>query len=1132
MLETINEIFSQKFFDDFEKVESLLLKYSELVDKIGSKSIKDLGLKELTLATAALTKANTSLNNAYQALNNQSVANAKAADLNAAADLKAAKAAEVRARSAAAAAAAQGKSTAQLTKEQKELTRLTNELTNDYGLLSKAYNDAALRAKNYSLQLGANNPITLEAIAAANKMGDTLKRLDASVGQHQRNVGNYASSYNGLNMSIQQILREAPSAAVSLNTFFLAISNNLPMFFDEIQKIKAAQKAQIAQSKLVQEAAYKEAYSQATNAGFTNSQAKAAGKLAAAESIATAEQLKSAAAARLSAEGSAKAAGANEVQAKSAGDLAAAQSLANATQAKAPSLLAQIGKSIFSINTLLTLAVLALTLFGGKIIDFFKGVGGVSKEAEKANKKYAESLNSISESSRDAAQQDISRINILTKLADDEQQTHRTRMRAIKELQETYPATFGALSQQAILEGKLGDAVNKTTQALLQRAAYQAAEKKFSAASERVYDLTLAQRKAQEDLNKATSTFNALNSVGSKNQFAINSVVTAAQNAQKAQISLTKITENTNKAIQEQQGYLKDAQDYAAKAGDVLFGKDPKAPKDTSARDLKRVQNERDRDRSAEIAAEKELSDAKRDLNNQTLEEQIQGFKLTYENEALAYDDRLTAYGKFTDARQKQILANRDKELADIVELEKQIQAVKNRPEKERSQADNDLILRTEGIATRRKVIEQKTQAEIVELNRKASQEVLRIMETSSDARLKESANTLRIIREQEDDNFRKITKDLGDRLLAGKITLKEYNKEIKKAELKSATDSANAQIAAIEKILRETELSADARGKIEKQLGDLKAKLTDDEVKHVQLTEAEKIALIEKRRDAAINAGAAVIQAAFDIESYRYDKELQNLDEKSRLLDENLKKELAGIEALGLAEEEKEKRIADAKGQAAAAEAAIEQDRRKAIIARARTEKGAKIASIILTTAQAVIQAFAEGDPFTKAVRAAAAGVAGATQLAIAAATPIPTYADGTGDSTHPGGPAIINDNKKYGNEAELIEEPGKTPYWADYKTDTLVNLPKGSSVTPLHKIVQGAQLATMAALSQSGTQKIGERAYIEMVLAQVNAGLAKLDKTIRDKPETRFIGTERGIKAITKQGNSEEERINDITH
>lgn len=73
-------------------------------------------------------------------------------------------------------------------------------------------------------------------IAQANALNNKLKEIDSQFGNYQRNVGNYASSWNGLNVQTQQLLRELPSLTMSFNQFFLAISNNLPMFVDELKR--------------------------------------------------------------------------------------------------------------------------------------------------------------------------------------------------------------------------------------------------------------------------------------------------------------------------------------------------------------------------------------------------------------------------------------------------------------------------------------------------------------------------------------------------------------------------------------------------------------------------------------------------------------------------------------------------------------------------------------------------------------------------------------------------------------------------------------------------------------------------------------------------------------------------------
>lgn len=70
-----------------------------------------------------------------------------------------------------------------------------------------------------------------------------IKELDASIGNHQRNVGNYASSWNGLSFSIQQVAREIPSFTYGIQTGFMAISNNMPILFDEIIRARKAVEA-------------------------------------------------------------------------------------------------------------------------------------------------------------------------------------------------------------------------------------------------------------------------------------------------------------------------------------------------------------------------------------------------------------------------------------------------------------------------------------------------------------------------------------------------------------------------------------------------------------------------------------------------------------------------------------------------------------------------------------------------------------------------------------------------------------------------------------------------------------------------------------------------------------------------
>lgn len=83
-----------------------------------------------------------------------------------------------------------------------------------------------------------NSPFGKELLTSINQADAKIKELDATIGNHQRNVGNYGKQWNGLSMSIQQVGRELPSLAYGPKVFFSAISNNLPILADEIKRAR------------------------------------------------------------------------------------------------------------------------------------------------------------------------------------------------------------------------------------------------------------------------------------------------------------------------------------------------------------------------------------------------------------------------------------------------------------------------------------------------------------------------------------------------------------------------------------------------------------------------------------------------------------------------------------------------------------------------------------------------------------------------------------------------------------------------------------------------------------------------------------------------------------------------------
>lgn len=112
-------------------------------------------------------------------------------------------------------------------------------------LLATANSVDALRAKIPQLakawaSLDMDSPEFKQVGKDLAELRAKVTQAEMSVGQFGRNVGNYASGLSPLNFQVQQLAREMPSLAHSIPQFFLAISNNLPMFADEMTRAKTA----------------------------------------------------------------------------------------------------------------------------------------------------------------------------------------------------------------------------------------------------------------------------------------------------------------------------------------------------------------------------------------------------------------------------------------------------------------------------------------------------------------------------------------------------------------------------------------------------------------------------------------------------------------------------------------------------------------------------------------------------------------------------------------------------------------------------------------------------------------------------------------------------------------------------
>lgn len=107
-----------------------------------------------------------------------------------------------------------------------------------YNRLSAQYelNKIKLNQMSAAEREAADSGKKLEA--ETNAIYQQMIKLQEATGNYKLSVGHYQKTWDSLGISISQVVRELPAAAVSLNTFFLGISNNIPMVVDEINRLR------------------------------------------------------------------------------------------------------------------------------------------------------------------------------------------------------------------------------------------------------------------------------------------------------------------------------------------------------------------------------------------------------------------------------------------------------------------------------------------------------------------------------------------------------------------------------------------------------------------------------------------------------------------------------------------------------------------------------------------------------------------------------------------------------------------------------------------------------------------------------------------------------------------------------
>lgn len=248
-----------------------------------------------------------------------------------------------------------------------------------------------------------NSPFGKELLASIQQADTKIKELDTTIGNHQRNVGNYGKQWNGLSMSIQQVGRELPSLAYGPKVFFSAISNNIPILADEIKRARTEYK------------------------------------------------------------------------------------LSKESGQSAIPVWKQVVSSLFSWQTVLTVGITLLTLYGDKVVDWVAGLFN-AKNVMKPLVDIQQQLNDVQLKGVQNAQSEITKLELLYKATQNASKPIRERKKAVDELQKSYPDFFKNLSEEEILTGKAADAYARLTSSIIASARARAAQDKMTENAKKILE--------------------------------------------------------------------------------------------------------------------------------------------------------------------------------------------------------------------------------------------------------------------------------------------------------------------------------------------------------------------------------------------------------------------------------------------------------------------------------------------------------------------------------------------------------------------------------------------------------------------------------------------------------------------
>lgn len=341
---------------------------------------------------------------------------------------------------------------------------------------------------------------------------------------------------------------------------------------------------------------------------------------------------------------------------------------------------------------------------------------------------------------------------------------------------------------------------------------------------------------------------------------------------------------------------------------------------------------------------------------------------------------------------------------------------------------------------------------------------------------------------------------NLNKSLQQKKISIKEYNEEKAKIDEKYEERSLSNQIENNKALIDNLKgKGLDVTDLLKKQ-AELEMMFSDLTTKHFIENEEKKAAKRKEIQDKSIELFNEVAKLFETSVLAGYDREKNEIQDQINAREEQKTKEIEAVNAEGISAQEKADKIAIINARAQAQKEQLERRQRQIDLERARFERAFNIGQIIAKTAVAVISAL------PNVVLAGIIAAIGAVQLATVLAQPLPKFAKGTKDSGKAGF-AIVGEEG-----VEQIEtQEGKKFLTPDIPTITY--LPAHTKVIPNNELMLQKARETTLYNSLNPIEYTVNNTQQQLQIEKLESLMQQTVSVIKSKPVAHITNTWKGV-------------------